>query len=182
MKDIVLALMISIATITACSVSKTRDMERQPGPKQSANSAKQSADKVDACGLLTKADAESFLGESVGQPTTSRTEAMGNIVTQCRYSSTSGKRVGLLARQAPTSEQAAKVFQQARAASNEISGAAPQVIFELGDDAYWTGGGLKQLNVLKSDVWFIITTNPGNGIDPLDASKTVARKIVARMP
>ena len=182
MKNIILALMISIAAITACSVSKTLDKERQPGAKESANSEKQSGEKVDACGLLTKADAESFLGESVGQPTTSHTEAVGNIVTQCRYSSTSGKRVGLLARQAATSEQAAKIFRQARETSNELSGAAPQVVTGLGDDAYWIGGNLKQLNVLKRDVWLIITASPGNGIDPLEASKTIARNIVARMP
>ena len=182
MKNIVLTLMISIATITACSVSKTGDTERQPSPKHSANSGKQSGEKVDACGLLTKADAESFLGESVGQPATSRTEAMGNIVTQCRYSSTSGKRVGLLARQAATPDQAAKVFRQARDTSNELSGAAPQMISGLGDDAYWTGGNLKQLNLLKGGVWLIITASPGNGIDPLEASKVVAGKILIRIP
>ena len=182
MKMIFLGLVISMLGLAGCRGSKAVPTKNALNPPHTANSGKQSGEKVDACGLLTKADAESFLGESVGQPATSRTEAMGNIVTQCRYSSSSGKRVGLLARQAATSDQAAKVFRQARDTSNELSGAAPQMISGLGDDAYWTGGNLKQLNLLKSDMWLIITVSPGNGIDPLEASKVVAGKILVRMP
>ena len=59
---------------------------------------------------------------------------------------------------------------------------AAQVVTGLGDDGYWTGGNLRQLNLLKSDVWLIITASPGNGIDPLEASKVVAGKILVRMP
>jgi hypothetical protein len=182
MKMIYLGLVISMLGLVGCGGSKAVPTKNASPPLHAANSDKQSEEKVAACSLLTKTDAESFLGETVAEPATSRTEAMGNIATQCRYSTASGKRVGLLTRQAATSDQAAKVFQQARAASNEISGAAPQVISGLGDEAYWTGGNLKQLNLLKSDVWLIITASPGNGIDPLDASKTVARKILDRMP
>lgn len=138
--------------------------------------------KLDACSLLTKADVESFLGEPVGAPATTHTEAMGNTVTQCRYSAPSGnKRVGLLLRQAPTTDEAAKIFRQARDTSKELSGTEPQVIDGLGESAYWTGGNLKQLNVLKGDAWLIITASPGNGTDPLEASKNVSRKVLGRM-
>lgn len=138
--------------------------------------------KLDACSLLTKADVESFLGEPVGAPATTHTEALGNTVTQCRYSASSGdKRVGLLLRQASTADEAAKIFKQARDAAKELSGAEPQVIDGLGESAYWTGGNLKQLNVLKGDAWLIITATSGNGANPLEASKNVSRKILARM-
>ena len=183
MKMIFLGLVISMLALAGCGGPKTAvETKNTSDAPHVASSDKQSAGSVDACGLLTKADAESFLGESVGPPASSHTEAMGNIITQCRYSSTSGKRVGLLARQATTSGQAARVFRQARDTSNELSGSAPQVITGLGADAYWIGGNLKQLNVLSNDVWLIITASPGNGIDPLEASKIVAGKILVRMP
>jgi len=138
--------------------------------------------KIDACALLTKEDVESFLAEPFGTPATTHSEAMGSTVTQCRYGTSSGNaRVGLLLRQAATADEAAKIFRQARDTSKELSGADPQVIDGLGDSTYWTGGNLKQLNVLKGDAWLIITS-AGSGSDPLEASKTVSRKILARMP
>jgi hypothetical protein len=182
MKMIFLGLVISMVGVAGCAGPKTVETKNASDASHPVNSDKQSERKVDACSLLTKTDAESFLGEPVAEPTTSHTEAMGNIVTQCRYSSISGQKVGLLARQATTSEQAAKVFREARETAKELSGAAPQVVSGLGDDSYWTGGSLKQLNVLKSDVWLIITASPVNGIDPLEASKVVAGKILVRMP
>src|SRR5260370_22391401 len=103
MKMIFLGLVISMVGLAACGGPKTVETNNASDASHPINSDKQPAGKVDACGLLTKADAESFLGESVAEPTTSHTAAMRNIVTQCRYSATSGKRVGLLARQAATS-------------------------------------------------------------------------------
>ena len=181
MKMIFLGLLISIIGLAGCGGPKT--VETKNASEPAANSGKRSNGKVDACALLTKEDVESFLGEPVGAPAITRTEAMGNIVTQCRYSAPSGnKRVGLLLRQAATADEAAKIFKKARDASKELSGAEPQVIDGLGESAYWTGGNLKQLNVLKGDAWLIITASPGNGTDPLEASKSVSRKILARMP
>jgi hypothetical protein len=87
----------------------------------------------------------------------------------------------LLLRQAPTTDEAAKIFRQARDTAKELSGTEPQVIDGLGESAYWTGGNLKQLNVLKGDAWLIITATSGNGADPLEASKNVSLKILARM-
>lgn len=168
---------------TGCS-SGTSTNKPNSGPNsQTAGSSDKSTQKIDACSLLTKADVESFLAEPVGTPATTHTEAMGNTVTQCRYSALAGnKRVGLLLRQAATADEAGKVFKQARDTAKELSGAEPQSIDGLGESAYWTGGNLKQLNVLKNDAWLIITASAGNGTDPLEASKNVSRKILARMP
>jgi len=183
MKMIFLALLISIMGLAGCGDPKTVESKNASDTKPAANSGKGSAGKLDACALLTKEDAESFLAEPVGTPATTHTEAMGNTVTQCRYSVPSGNnRVGLLLRQASTAEEAAKIFRQARDASKELSGADPKVIDGLGESAYWIGGNLQQLNLLKGDAWLIITARTGNGTDPLEASKSVSRKILARMP
>src|SRR3954466_14479172 len=127
MKRIFLGLMISLIGLAGCGGSKTAETKNASDTKQAANSNKRSSGKVDACALLTKEDVESFLGEPVGTSATTHTEAMGNTVTQCRYSATSGnKRVVLLLRRAATADEAAKIFRQARDASKELSGADPQ--------------------------------------------------------
>jgi hypothetical protein len=180
---IFLGLLIAILGLAGCGGPRVVKTKNASDTKQPANSGNGSAGKLDACALLTKEDAESFLGEGVGAPATTHTEAMGNTVTQCRYSASSGnKRVGLLLRRASTADEAAKIFKQARDASKELSGAEPQVIDGLGESAYWTGGNLKQLNMLKGDAWLIVTARPGNGTDPLEASKNISRKILAHMP
>src|ERR1700693_5711375 len=122
MKMIFLGLLISIIGLAGCGGPKTGETKNTSDTKPAANSGKRSDSKVDACALLTKEDVESFLGEPVGAPATTHTEAMGNTVTQCRYSAPSGnKRVGLLLRQAATADEAAKIFRQARDASKELS-------------------------------------------------------------
>jgi len=183
MKMIFLGLLISIAGLAGCGGSKTAETKNASAKEQPANSVTRPKGKFDACALLTKEEVESFLAEPVGTPATTHTEAMGNTVTQCRYSAPSGnKRVGLLLRQSSSVDEAAKVFKQARDTAKELSGADPQVIDGLGDSAYWTGGNLKQLNILKGDAWLIITASASNGTDPLEASESVSRKILARMP
>jgi len=183
MKIIFLGLLISIVGLASCGGPKTAETKDASDKGQPGNSGTRAKGKFDACALLTKEDVELFLAEPVGTPATTHTEAMGNTVTQCRYSAPSGnKRVGLLLRQAATADEAAKVFKQARDTAKELSGAEPQVIDGLGESAYWTGGNLKQLNVLKNDAWLIITASAGKGTDPLEASKNVSRKILARMP
>jgi hypothetical protein len=174
---------LTLTVLAAACSSGTSTNKSNSGPNsQTAGSSDKSTQKIDACSLLTKADVESLLAEPVGAPATTHTEAMGNTVTQCRYSAPAGnKRVGLLLRQAATADEAAKIFRQARDASKELSGADPQMIDGLGESAYWTGGNLRQLNVLKGDAWLIITASPGNGTDPLEVSKSVSRKILARM-
>jgi hypothetical protein len=182
MKMISLGLLISVLGLAGCGGPKV-ETKNASDKERPADSGTRSRGKIDACVLLTKEDVESFLAEPVGTPATTHTEAMGNTVTQCRYSAPSGsKRVGLLLRQAATVDEAAKIFKQARETAKELSGADPQVIAGLGDSAYWIGGNLKQLNVLKGDAWLIITANAGNGTDPLAASKSVSGKILARMP
>jgi len=177
-----LSLFALVSLLAGCRPSGST-MNENSAPNSRTPEVNRASQKFAACSLLTKSDVESFLGEAVGTPATTHTEAMGNTVTQCRYSASSGnKRVGLLLRQAATADEAAKIFRQARDTSKELSGADPQVIDGLGESAYWTGGNLKQMNVLKGDAWLIITATPGNGADPLEASKNVSRKILARMP
>ena len=176
-----ISLLLSLIALEGCGGTKTAETRNSAGDSPPINSSKQASGKLDACGLLTKADAESLMGGSVKEPTTTRNEMSGIIVSQCRYSDAAGdKQVGLLARQAPTATEAKQVFGSARNASKDLAGTDPQTVSGLGDDAYWTGGNLSQLNVLKDNFWLIITARQGKG-DRLAASKDVANKILSHM-
>ena len=174
-------LLLASVALAGCGGAKTEETKGNTAQPSSTDSSKPSSGNLDACALLTKADAESLLGGSVKEPTTTRNENGGTVVSQCHYSNEAGdKQVGLLARQAPTSAEAKQIFGTARSASKGLSGTDPQTVSGLGDDAYWTDGNLNQLNVLKDEVWLIITTRQGKG-DRLAASKDAANKILSHL-
>jgi hypothetical protein len=135
--------------------------------------------KLDACLLLTKSDAESLMGEAAGAPTSSQ---VGETVSRCGYISNSGgRRVSVLARRASSRVEAAQIFQKAQNESKGLSGSDPQMVSGFGDAAFWAGGTLKQLNVLKGEMWLIISSNLGGGNDLLATSESAAKKILAHM-
>lgn len=180
---------IKIALIFAALLSfglqgcgaKTEEAKNQTGTAQSVGSSKKTSGKIDACALLTRTDAEALLGGAVKEPTTTHNENGGTIVTQCHYSNEAGdKQVGLLSRQAPTAAEAKQVFDNARSAAKGLTGVDPQTINGLGDDAYWTGGNLAQLNVLKNDLWLVISARQGKA-DRLAATNDAANKILSHL-
>lgn len=119
--------------------------------------------KYDSCVLFTKADAEAVLGMKVNEPLHSgaATEDQATIVSSCSYATngelpTDVKVASMLIRKAADSVEAMRVYDEARAQSKGLSGVDPVDVQGLGDRAYWAGGSLTQLNVLKGDAWFIV--------------------------
>jgi hypothetical protein len=51
----------------------------------------------------------------------------------------------------------------------------------LGDSAFWVGGSLSQLHVRKGATQLILTSQPGEGKDPLGVAKVIAGKALARL-
>ncbi len=119
--------------------------------------------KYDSCVLFVKTDAEAVLGVKVNEPVHSgaATEDQATIVSTCSYS-TAGetpadvKVASLLVRKAKDTAEAVRVFDEARGLSKTLSGVDPVDVSDLGDRAYWAGGALNQLNVLKGDAWLIL--------------------------
>jgi len=61
-----------------------------------------------------------------------------------------------------------------------LSGVDAVAISNVGDQAYWSGGSLTQMNVLKGDAWYIINVRVPGGNEQqkaLDLAKTVIGKI-----
>ncbi|HVM91060.1 MAG TPA: hypothetical protein VMU11_04160 [Verrucomicrobiae bacterium] len=147
--------------------------------------------KYDACQLLTKADAEATLHGTVKDPlrNVSQTADGKTTVSDCTYSqplpagSTDISKIGtagLLIRKAASQAEADKVFTDAMNQSKTLSGVDAVAISNLGDRAYWAGGSLTQMNVLKGDAWYIVNVNlPGGNAEQaaLDLAKTVIGKI-----
>lgn len=135
---------------------------------------------VDACTILTQADADALLGGSATKVDTS----IGNTATNdinvstCSYSvPTQLRSVTLLARSAKSAAGAAANRTQATSIKPE----AAQDVSDFGESAYWdpTYG---QLNVFKHSNWYILSSG---GLKPsdktLDGAKAMAARIISRL-
>lgn len=119
--------------------------------------------RFDSCVLFTKVDAEAVLGTRVNDPLHSgaATEDQSTVVSSCSFATNAElpsdvKVVSLLIRKAKDPVEALRVYDEARAQSSGLSGVEPVDVPNLGERAYWAGGNLTQLNVLKGEAWFII--------------------------
>lgn len=147
------------------------------------------ADKnYDSCTLLTMVDAEAVLGQKVNTPLTSgaATEGQATTVSSCSYA-TNGetpadvKVASLLVRKAATLEEANKVFDNARAESKKLSGVDPVDVANLGDRAYWSGGSLTQMNVLKGQAWLIVNVQDKQSRTNQQQAFEAARRALDKM-
>jgi hypothetical protein len=176
-----LALSVLILGLAACG-SKEEDpqgsaSDNKPAASQSTAPAEPPAaapSKPNAAEFLTKADAEAVLGKSVGDPTVQDTGINSSNVT---YLTADFKGIALFVRTGTTS----KAFDDAQAAFKSKLGVDATPIEGLGEKAFWAGGKLNQLNVLKNGHWLIITI-PLGGETAFDLAKQAAEKTLARVP
>ena len=138
------------------------------------------AKNVDACILFTAADAQAVLAEEeVVEMTSFLTEAKKDP-GQCGYNAGSdpSKVVRIEVRQGASADAAQGAFDSGRSL---LAGSAPQDVPGLGDGAFWVGGTLQQLHVRKGAAQLIITSQPGEGKDPLSVAKAIAGKALGRL-
>lgn len=157
-------------------------------PSQSASA------KVDACSLLSKAEAESLLGEPVkdGQHGILENDGSGGtaVVSQCIYRSVAhfSKAVDLTARISPPQEKITASIETIRKTLKETASAEPQNLSGVGDTAFWAPVGQGayhsiQLNVFKGNSNYLIISVKGFPDDPsVEKAKTVAQKALSRLP
>lgn len=137
-----------------------------------------------ACKLLTPGDAEDLLGGPVQEPpVTSSMADIGVVSWRCGYISQAKnptKVVTLLAKRWQQADDARRAYEHAHALSQTISGQVPETMDGLGDRAYWSGGKVNQLNVLRGTDWLVVSGTLGSGLDQLGPAKAAAVKILAR--
>jgi hypothetical protein len=135
-----------------------------------------------ACQLLTRDDAEALLGGPVlDPPVTSRMADIGVVSWRCGYISVAKnptKVVTLLANRWQEPGGVRRAFEHAHALSQTISGQVPENVDGLGERAYWAGGKVNQLNVLRGRDWLVISGTAGSGLDQQAPAKAAAVKIL----
>jgi hypothetical protein len=155
------------------------------GPTSDSKLAKGAAPprrQVDACTLFTAADAQAVLAEEeVVEMSSFLSEGQGKKdPSQCGYNAGSdpAKVVRIEVRRAASPEAIQSAFDSTRSL---LAGSAPQDVPGLGDGAFWVGGTLQQLHVRKGAAQLIVTSQPGEGKDPLAVAKSIAGKALGRL-
>lgn len=143
--------------------------------------------KIDACVLLTKADAEQILGNPVKEPTH---PVQGNetfSVDSCEYQMVGGTAldnatliVTIPSNGNLTSAQTAFTTgkEQVQAAYN----AAPSDVPGLGDTAYWVGGSGNNLSFLKGNINITLSVSTQKGDAPSQEILDLAKVVLGRLP
>lgn len=156
-KSALLILTMTVAMGAGCNQAQTTMKVGQPAGEGQEMKVETQKPALDACKLLTPEIAKSVIGEETAEPSTNN---VGGVVSTCSYSAKSAnmKSLSLLARRAYTNESSVEVFKAAFDQSKSLSGVDPVSVSGLGDEAYWAGGTLNQLNVRKGDTWLILSS------------------------
>jgi hypothetical protein len=136
---------------------------------------------IDACTLLTAADAEAILGGPVEKPVTSgHPLPVAGHSSRCAYLTSRPplKVVNLLVEQLATPREAASAFEQTRRISKTVSGAPPEDLAGLGERAFWEGGSIAKLHVLKGNLWLVIGCSLGPALDQEAPARQTAARIL----
>ncbi len=175
---ITLAALAVLVSLSACSKTTAPSADNSAVPAPSKEVAAPvapvaNASTPDACKYLTKEIAESVVGPISKEP---NTEGSNVGMSNCMYLSDDFSAVSLLI----TSDFSSATFDQAFQASKGISGVDPVKVEGLGDAAYWAGGTLNQMNILKGDNLMIIMAIGAKG-DVQTVARGVAEKVLAKM-
>jgi hypothetical protein len=182
--------------MTACGKSDSGASSSTNSGTQSKTGTSAKRNKVDACSLMTKAEAEQSLGEAAtdGSPNEKDLGATGGTLAICSYS----------AAQRPAKHTNASIWQANPVASaqwnartmwgslksgdkslsDQRQGGKYEIVPGIGDEAYffsWPAGtiGFTELHVLKGDIIIGIRV-PGTGATSLDRAKNLASKALER--
>jgi hypothetical protein len=175
MKNLRFALttLVVLFSISACSAPKAPSAENAATPTTPSNEAPAPVAVPDACKYLTKEIAETVVGSVDTAP---KTNGSGNGISNCMYLSTDLSAVSLLIQVGSSGSD----FEKGFGLSKSISGVDPVKVDGLGDGAFWAGGTLNQMNILKGNNLMIVS---GMGLkgDTQSVLKDVSLKILANM-
>jgi hypothetical protein len=173
--------LLAVAVLTWGAAACGKKEPAAPQSRVGAPEAKPAASgqaKINAGEYLTKDDAGAAMGGAVGD---AKTAGNGSDTSSCNYFTSDFRGLGLLMRAHADAATAQGVFGKVQAESKSISGVDPVAVEGIGEKAFWAGGKLNQLNVLKGRYWLIFTVTLG-GDKSQDIAKQAAAKAVPRVP
>ncbi len=183
---IMLLILVGCGSPTAASTQPSAQVPVQSTSQQPAAQSPASV-KIDACTLLTKADAVQILGNPVDDPTHPVQANETFNVDSCEYQVMGGTALdnATLIVTVPSNGDLATAQtafvtgkQQAQAAYN----AAPVDVPGLGDSAYWVGGAGNNLSILKGNVNVTLSASTQKGDAPSQAVLDLAKAALGRLP
>jgi len=147
----------------------------QPAPAQG----------IDACALFTKADAESILGQPVGEPEFPIQGSATFNVTSCKYRLQNDRFTSAsLIVTVPVNgnvQSAQTAYNTDKSQVQEMYSVAPVDVPGLGDNAYWAGGSGNHLAILAGNVHLIIRADGLSGDVPPQPLVDLAGKMLSQL-
>jgi len=142
---------------------------------------------LDACLLLTKADAEAILGQPVSEPERPVEGSATFDVSSCKYKvqgESAYENVFLIVTVPVNGDlQSAQIaFDTDKNSSKDMLGADPVDVPGLGDTAYWVAGYGNQLSILKGNVHVILSATNQTGESAPQPILDLANVILGRLP
>jgi len=169
--DVVMMLLVIGAILAGCG---------SPGGHSTSG-----AGAIDACKLITAADAEATLGGAVKPPESPVSGEGLAVVTSCKYAiaaAPSVNNVTLIVRKLDTVSTAQQDFDQMKKDMVTQLNVTPRYVDGLGDAAFWSGGAVNQLAVLKGKVQLLVMVSGAQGAAPDVAAEALADKALSRLP
>ncbi len=136
----------------------------------------------DACQLLTSKDVETVTRDVAGSLSSTLDDAVGRDPSLCTYALAGQppKVISLAVRQSASVEQAAERQEATQAGLRSLGPAAPVVDVQgLGEGAFWVGGQIDQLHVLRGNLVLIVTAQLDQ--DQQRAAQGLAARVLARL-
>jgi len=159
------------AATAAATGTRTAAAPASPRATQAATATAQaSTGEIDPCALVTKAEAEAIVGESLGEPAVTITKMLAG----CLYSTPDFDSVNVDVLTSDSEDDAKSLFQMAIDINDypEIEG--------IGDRAY-DSRPIGDITVLKGKYELSIDVSTG-GEDDFEVAKDLAAKAVDRLP
>ncbi len=142
------------------------------------------ASTLDACDLFPNDEATAIAGSYVSGMSSTLEDAQGRDPLSCAYNAGSTEQPSLLSlvvRVHPSPERAASTLLAARGSLERMTRGDLRDIPNLGDGAFWAGGGLKQLHVRKGEKQILITCQLSEPAAALAGAEKIARAALARL-
>ena len=142
---------------------------------------------MDACSLLTKADAAQILDKPVDDPTQPVQGSATFNVSSCEYKVQGGTPIDnatIIVTVPSNGDQAVALtaFDAGRRQAQAAYNAAPAEVAGIGDAAYWVGGAGNDLSIMKGDVNVTLSVSTQKGDAPSQAILNLAKVVISRLP
>jgi hypothetical protein len=177
-------LIVFVCILSLCSFGcSSDDPENNDGSEINGANGTEKSQPIDACSLITKAEAEAAIGMAVEEPEFSEQPATGQKT--CFYDGTE-ENIGTGFVQLSilrTDEMPDNIVEAGQSAeviyySLKDNDLDMKEIEGIGDEAFWGTGGLY---VLKEDVYFTISVGNSSVPENVEICKSLAEIVISRL-